>query len=55
MLGTVLARAIRVLGEPAEAAESHSGRVSWPLEDRTIVVPAENRTIVVPAEDRQEA
>lgn len=38
MLGTVLARAIRVLGEPAEAAERHPGRVSWPLEDRTIVV-----------------
>ncbi|MDP9763598.1 hypothetical protein [Deinococcus enclensis] len=37
-LGTVLARAIRVLGEPAEAVESHPGRVSWPLEDRTIVV-----------------
>ncbi len=38
MLGTVLAGAIRVLGEPAEAVESHPGRVSWPLEDRTIVV-----------------
>lgn len=52
VLGMVLAGAIRVLGEPERAAERNPGRVSWPLEDRTIVLGLDQADQDCPVEVR---